>query len=83
MSNLTTEDQHMVDYIRRLDEIEIQMQPLKDMKKALKDEFHDEGKLNKEQTSLALQAYRLLKKDVDLDDLLRNYSVLRAALRGE
>ena len=83
MSNLTTEEQHMVDYIRRLDEIEIQMEPLKDMKKELKEEFKDQGKLTKDQMSLALRAYRMLKKDVDLDELLRNYAVLRTALRGE
>ncbi len=85
MSNndLSNEEQNMVDYIRRLDEIEVQMEPLKEMKKALKEEFKEEGKLTKDQMSLALRAYRMLKTDVDLDDLLRNYAVLRTALRGQ
>ena len=82
-NNLSNEDQHMVDYIRRLDEIEVQMEPLKEMKKQLKDEYKDEGKLTKEEMSLALRAYRMLKTDVNLDDLLRNYSILRTSLRGE
>ena len=80
---LSTEEQNMIDYIRRLDEIEVQMEPLKEMKKALKEEFKEEGKLNKEQMSLALRAYRMLKTDIDLDDLLRNYTLLHAALRGQ
>tara|TARA_R100000664_G_C2644470_1_gene67918 strand:+ start:72 stop:329 length:258 start_codon:yes stop_codon:yes gene_type:complete len=82
-NDLSNEEQNMVDYIRRLDEIEVQMEPLKEMKKALKEEFKEEGKLTKDQMSLALRAYRMLKTDVDLDDLLRNYAVLRTALRGQ
>ncbi len=46
---LANEEQHMVDYIRRLKDIEDQMEPLKEMKRQLKEEFKDEGKLSKEQ----------------------------------
>jgi L-fucose isomerase-like protein len=82
-NNLAPEEQNMIDYIRRLDEIEVQMEPLKEMKKALKEEFKEEGKLTKDQMSLALRAYRMLKTDIDLDDLLKNYALLRTALRGQ
>jgi len=79
---LAKEEQNMIDYIRRLDEIEVQMEPLKEMKKQLKEEFKEEGKLSKEQMSMALRAYRMIKSDVDLDELLENYSLLRSNLRG-
>jgi L-fucose isomerase-like protein len=82
-NNLAPEEQNMIDYIRRLDEIEVQIEPLKEMKKALKEEFKEEGKLTKDQMSLALRAYRMLKTDIDLDDLLKNYALLRTALRGQ
>ena len=81
-NTLATEEQNMIDYIRRLDEIEIQMEPLKEMKKQLKEEFKEEGKLSKDQMSMALRAYRMIKSDVDLDELLENYSLLRTNLRG-
>ena len=81
-NTLATEQQNMIDYIRRLDEIEVQMEPLKEMKKQLKEEFKEEGKLTKEQMSMALRAYRMIKTDVDLDELLENYSLLRSNLRG-
>ena len=81
-NTLATEEQNMIDYIRRLDEIEVQMEPLKEMKKQLKEEFKEEGKLTKEQMSMALRAYRMIKTDVDLDELLENYSLLRSNLRG-
>ena len=73
---LANEEQYMIDYIRRLKDIEEQMEPLKEMKRQLKEEFKDEGKLSKEQLSVALRAYRMLKNDVDLDELLHNYSLL-------
>jgi len=79
---LANEEQHMIDYIRRLREIEDQMEPLKEMKRQLKEEYKDEGKLSKEQLSVALRAYRMLKNDVDLDELLHNYSLLQRNLRG-
>ena len=79
---LAKEEQNMIDYIRRLDEIEVQMEPLKEMKKQLKEEFKEEGKLTKEQMSMALRAYRMIKNDVDLDELLENYALLRSNLRG-
>ena len=81
-NTLATEQQNMIDYIRRLDEIEVQMEPLKEMKKQLKEEFKEEGKLTKDQMSMALRAYRMIKSDVDLDELLENYSLLRTNLRG-
>ena len=79
---LANEEQYMIDYIRRLKDIEEQMEPLKEMKRQLKEEFKDEGKLSKEQLSVALRAYRMLKNDVDLDELLHNYSLLQRNLRG-
>ncbi len=79
---LAKEEQNMIEYIRRLDEIEVQMEPLKEMKKQLKEEFKEEGKLSKEQMSMALRAYRMIKSDVDLEELLENYSLLRSNLRG-
>ena len=79
---LAKEEQNMIDYIRRLDEIEVQMEPLKEMKKQLKEEFKEEGKLTKDQMSMALRAYRMIKSDVDLNELLENYSLLRSNLRG-
>ena len=79
---LAKEEQNMIEYIRRLDEIEVQMEPLKEMKKQLKEEFKEEGKLTREQMSMALRAYRMIKSDVDLNELLENYSLLRSNLRG-
>ena len=53
------------------------MEPYKEQKRELKTEYIDNGWLTKEDISLTVRAYRLLKNDVDIDALIDIYDNLR------
>ncbi len=53
------------------------MEPYKEEKRELKAEYIDSGWLTKEDVSLSVRAYRLLKNDVDMEALLDIYESLK------
>ena len=67
----------MIEYIRSLKTIEEAMEPYKEQKRELKADYIDSGWLTKEDISLTVRAYRLLKNDVDIDALIDIYDNLR------
>ena len=62
-----TKEQHMADYIKSIKALEDAMEPYKEQKRELKSEYVDNGWLTKEDISLTVKAYRLLKSEVDID----------------
>jgi len=72
-----TKEQHMADYIKSMKALEDAMEPYKEQKRELKTEYVDSGWLTKEDISLTVRAYRLLKNDVDIDALIDIYDNLR------
>ena len=72
-----TKEQHMADYIKSMKALEDAMEPYKEQKRELKTEYIDSGWLTKEDISLTVRAYRLLKNDVDIDALIDIYDNLR------
>jgi len=68
---------HMKEYIKSLKAIEDAMEPYKEQKRELKTEYIDSGWLTKEDISLTVRAYRLLKNDVDIEALLDIYDNLK------
>ena len=67
----------MIEYIRSLNTIEEAMEPYKEQKRELKANYVENGWLTKQDISLTVKAYRLLKDDVDLDQLIDIYESLR------
>ena len=65
-----TKEQHMADYIKSMKALEDAMEPYKEQKRELKTEYIDSGWLTKEDISLTVRAYRLLKNDVDMEALI-------------
>ena len=59
-------EHHMADYIASMKAIEDAMEPYKEQKRELKSEYIENGWLTKEDISLTVKAYRLLKDDVDI-----------------
>ena len=53
------------------------MEPYKEQKRELKGNYIENGWLTKEDISLTVKAYRLLKTEVDLDQLIDIYESLR------
>ena len=70
-------EQHMADYIASIRALEEAMEPFKEQKRELKTDYIDSGWLTKEDISLTVKAYRLLKTEVDLDQLIDIYESLR------
>tara|TARA_Y100000593_G_scaffold94509_1_gene193945 strand:- start:1802 stop:2089 length:288 start_codon:yes stop_codon:yes gene_type:complete len=78
-ADVKTKEQHMADYIRSMKALEEAMEPYKEQKRELKTEYVENGWLSKEDISLTVKAYRLLKDDVDIGALIDVYESLKGA----
>ena len=72
-------NRYIVQYIRSLKAIEDAMEPLKDQRRDLRNEYRRQVWLTRDELSTAVKAYRLMKGEVDLDELYQTYSVLSTA----
>ena len=72
-----TKEQHMADYIASMKALEDAMEPFKEQKRELKAEFKEQGWLSGDEISLAVKAYRMLKGDQDIDELVEMFNFLR------
>ena len=61
--------QKVLQYIRSLKAIEDAIEPYAEQKRELKAEFKEQGWLSGDEISLAVKAYRMLKKDQDIDEI--------------
>ena len=69
--------QKVLQYIRSLKAIEDAIEPYAEQKRELKAEFKEQGWLSGDEISLAVKAYRMLKKDQDIDELVEMFNFLR------
>ena len=63
-------------YIRSLGSIEEAMEPYKEQKRALRQEFKDNGWLDTDEIRAAVKAYRLFKGNIDIDKVLESYNTI-------
>ena len=70
---------YIIEYVRSLKEIEDAMEPYKEHRRDLRNEYRRQGWLTRDEMSIAVKAYRLMKGEVDLDELYETYSVLSTA----
>ena len=68
--------EYIKQYIRSLSAIEDAMEPYKEQKRELRQEFKDNGWLDTDEIRAAVKAYRLLKGNIDIDQLLESYNTL-------
>jgi hypothetical protein len=78
-NDVKTKEQHMADYISSMKALEEAMEPYKEQKRELKVEYVENGWLSKEDISLTVKAYRLLKDEVDIGALIDVYENLKGA----
>ena len=71
----------MIEYIRSLKAIEDAMEPYKEQKRELRKEFKEQGWLSGDEISLTVKAYRMMKSEVDIDELVKIYDSLRGGNR--
>ena len=74
-------ENRITDYIKSMAAIEEAMEPYKEQKRALKGNYVENGWLSKEEISLAVKAYRMVKGDVDMDQLLDFYDHVSKTVR--
>jgi hypothetical protein len=73
MSDNKTKQEYISNFIRALAEVEAEMLPYQEHRKDLKKSYVQNGWLSKEELSSAIRAYRMLKNDEDIEQLLDMY----------
>ena len=77
MANTYDEKKKFIkEYIRSLNAIEEAMEPLKEQKRDLRDEFRENGWLNTDEIRAAVKAYRLYKGKHNIDEIVDSYNVM-------
>ena len=71
----------MIEYIRSLKAIEDAMEPYKEQKRELRKEYKEQEWLSKEEISMAVKAYRMMKSEVDVEQLVKVYDSIRGGNR--
>ena len=78
---------YATNYIKALREIEDAMEPYKEAKRELREEYHTQGWLSRPQIAAVVRAYRLVqqsnKGNICLDELFENVQMFDSLLVGE
>jgi len=72
----------MIEYIKNLKTIEEAIEPYAEQKRELRKDFKQQGWLTGDEISMTVKAYRMMKKDVDIDKFVEVYESLVKAARG-
>lgn len=71
---------HITSYIKNMAAIEDAMEPYKESKRDLKANFIENGWLTKEEISMAVKAYRMMKSNTDIEQLLDFYQHVKKTI---
>lgn len=82
MSDTKTVDQHIENYIKSVAALEDAQEPFKEQRRDLRKEYEDNGWLSKDQQRLAVKAYRLIKDEEDMEQLLDFYEKVATIKRS-
>ena len=72
-----TKENYVINYLKSMITIEDAIEPYAEQKRELRAEYKEQGWLTKEEISLAVKAYRLIKNDINIDELHDVYKMLR------
>ena len=79
-AQLDSKQEKMLDYIRELNGIEVQMEPLNEQKRQLKADFKEAGWLTGDEISMTVKAYRMMSsKGFDFAEFTNVYEALSTA----
>jgi len=73
--------EHVINYVKSLAAIEEAMEPFKEQKRALKNNYMENGWLSREDISLAVKAFRMIQKKTDPEQLMDYYNTVHKKLR--
>jgi type III secretory pathway component EscR len=72
-TDIQKKEEHITNYIKAMVAVEEEMEPYKEHKRELKKNYIENEWLTKEEISLAVKAYRLMKDDIDMEQLVDFY----------
>ena len=72
----------MIEYVKSLKAIEDAIEPYAEQKRELRKDFKDQGWLTGDEISMTVKAYRMMKRDVDIDQFVSIFESLSSAARG-
>ena len=70
---MSKKEEHITNYIKSLSQIEDEMEPYKEHKRDLKKNYLENGWLERDEISMAVKAYRLMKNNIDIEQLIDFY----------
>lgn len=73
----TNFEERVVEYIKSLAAIEEAMEPFKEQKRALKGNYIENGWLTREDISMAVKAFRMVKDNTDPEQLMDYYNTVK------
>jgi len=73
--------EHVINYVKSLAAIEEAMEPFKEQKRGLKNNYIENGWLSREDISLAVKAFRMIQKKTDPEQLMDYYNTVHKKLR--
>ena len=80
-TNEETFEEKVVSYIKSLAAIEEAMEPFKEQKRALKGNYIENGWLTREDISMAVKAFRMVKDNTDPEQLMDYYNTVKTIKR--
>jgi uncharacterized protein YacL (UPF0231 family) len=73
----------MIEYIRSLKAIEDAIAPYAEQKRELRKEFKEQGWLSKDEISMTVKAYRMMKNEVDMEQFMEVYDSIASLTGGQ
>ena len=74
---LKEKESHVVNFVKSFIALEEAMEPYKEKKRDLRDSYHQNNWLSKEEMRMAIRAYRLMKSETDIEELVDMFSSLK------
>jgi DNA-directed RNA polymerase subunit F len=75
-----TKEELIVRYAKSLDEVDRAMEPFREHRKELKQSYLENGWLTKDEMSMILKAYRMMKKEEDLGAIQHYVDMMKKGL---
>jgi DNA-directed RNA polymerase subunit F len=75
-----TKEELIVRYAKALDEVDRAMEPFREHKKELKSSYLENGWLTKDEMSMILKAYRMMKKEEDLGEIQHYMDMMKKGM---
>jgi len=72
-----TKEDYIIDFIKGMNALDEAIEPFKDQKKSLKKSYEENNWLSKEEMKMATKAMKMLKDDMDIEQLMDYYDTIR------